>query len=102
MTRRRPSSSSISSGYPKDVEAKRGLAGAYRGAGKVEQAQALEKELVAAGGAPSAAGAPTASQDLMSIGVNFYNEKKYAGRRGGVREGGRVGALQPGCALEPE
>lgn len=62
---------------PKDVEAKRGLAGAYRGAGKVEQAQALEKELVAAGGAPSAAGAPTASQDLMSIGVNFYNEKKY-------------------------
>src|SRR5215217_4713865 len=40
---------------PNDNEAKRGLAAAYRGSGKVEQAQALEKELVAAGGAPGAA-----------------------------------------------
>jgi tetratricopeptide (TPR) repeat protein len=66
---------------PKDIEAKRGLAAAYRGSGKIEQAQALEKELVAAGGAPGAAGAPTAgaaSQDLMSAGVNAYNDKKYA------------------------
>jgi tetratricopeptide (TPR) repeat protein len=66
---------------PKDVEAKRGLAAAYRGAGKVEQAQAIEKEVVAAGGAPGAApgagGAP-GSQDLMAAGVNFYNDKKYA------------------------
>ena len=66
---------------PKDIEAKRGLAAAYRGSGKIEQAQALEKELVAAGGAPGAAGAPSAgaaSQDLMSAGVNAYNDKKYA------------------------
>jgi tetratricopeptide (TPR) repeat protein len=63
---------------PNDMEAKRGLAAAYRGSGKIEQAQALEKELVAAGGAPGAASAGAASQDLMSAGVNAYNDKKYA------------------------
>jgi Flp pilus assembly protein TadD len=63
---------------PNDNEAKRGLAAAYRGSGKIEQAQALEKELVAAGGAPGAAGGGAASQDLMSAGVNAYNDKKYA------------------------
>jgi tetratricopeptide (TPR) repeat protein len=61
---------------PTDNEAKRGLAAAYRGSGKIEQAQALEKELVAAGGSPGAASA-AASQDLMSAGVNAYNDKKY-------------------------
>lgn len=64
---------------PNDVEAKRGLAAAYRGLGKVEQAQALEKELVAAGAPPAAAGAGGgASQDLMAAGVSAYNAKKYA------------------------
>jgi tetratricopeptide (TPR) repeat protein len=64
---------------PNDIEAKRGLAAAYRGSGKIEQAQALEKELVAAGGAPGAASVgAAASQDLMSAGVNAYNDKKYA------------------------
>jgi tetratricopeptide (TPR) repeat protein len=48
-----------------------------RGLGKIEQAQALEKELVAAGVAPGAGGG-AASQDLMSAGVNAYNDKKYA------------------------
>jgi tetratricopeptide (TPR) repeat protein len=62
---------------PTDNEAKRGLAAAYRGSGKIEQAQALEKQLVAAGVAPGAASA-TASQDLMSVGVNAYNDKKFA------------------------
>jgi tetratricopeptide (TPR) repeat protein len=62
---------------PNDVEAKRGLAAAYRGLGKVEQAQALEKDLVAAGAPPGAAGAGP-SQDLMAAGVNAYNDKKYA------------------------
>ena len=62
---------------PNDNEAKRGLATAYRGMGKTEQAQALEKEVVASGGAPGAA-AGAASQDLMSVGVNAYNDKKYA------------------------
>jgi hypothetical protein len=65
---------------PNDNEAKRGLATAYRNSGKVEQAQALEKELVAAGGAPGAPGGAGASaaQDLMTAGVNAYNDKKYA------------------------
>ena len=68
---------------PGDNEAKRGLAGAYRATGKTSQAQALEKELVAAGVAPTAggaAGAPGAAgtQDLMTAGVNAYNDKKYA------------------------
>jgi len=64
---------------PNDNEAKRGLAGAYRGAGDVAKAQALEQQVVAAGGAAAAGeGAGTGSQDLMNIGVNFYNEKKYA------------------------
>ena len=63
---------------PNDNEAKRGLATAYRGQGKTEQAQALEKDLVAAGGAPGAAGgANSASQDLMTAGVNAYNDKRY-------------------------
>jgi len=62
---------------PADNEAKRGLAAAYRGSGKIEQAQALEKDLVVAGGAPGAS-AGAASQDLMSAGVNAYNDKKYA------------------------
>jgi tetratricopeptide (TPR) repeat protein len=62
---------------PTDNEAKRALAAAYRGSGKIEQAQALEKQLVAAGVAPGAA-SPTASQNLMSAGVNAYNDKKFA------------------------
>jgi tetratricopeptide (TPR) repeat protein len=65
---------------PKDIEAKRGLAAAYRGMGQAEKAQALEQEIVAAGGtagggAGGAAGA--GSTDLMNVGVNLYNDKKY-------------------------
>jgi tetratricopeptide (TPR) repeat protein len=60
---------------PNDNEAKHGLAASYRGLGQTEKAQALEKNLVNAGGAPGAGGA--APQDLMTIGVNLYNDKKY-------------------------
>lgn len=69
---------------PTDVEAKRGLATAYRNTGKVEQAQALEKEIVASGGTVAGAaggtggGGGAGTQDLMSAGVNAYNDKKYA------------------------
>ncbi len=35
---------------PNDLSAKKALANAYRAAGQVDKAQALEKELVAAGG----------------------------------------------------
>jgi tetratricopeptide (TPR) repeat protein len=66
---------------PNDIEAKRGLAAAYRGAGQLDKAQALEKEVATAGG-PGPAGGGAAggagAQDLMSVGVNLYNEKKYA------------------------
>ena len=64
---------------PNDVEAKRGLAAAYRGTGQAEKAQALEQEVVAAGGsAAGAGGAAAGSTDLMNVGVNLYNDKKYA------------------------
>jgi tetratricopeptide (TPR) repeat protein len=62
---------------PNDNEAKRGLAAAYRGLGQAEKAQALEKDLVNAGGTPTATGGAAASQDLMTAGVNLYNDKKY-------------------------
>ena len=64
---------------PNDIEAKRGLAGAYRGAGQADKAQALEQELVAAGaGEAGGAAGGAGAQDLMSVGVNLYNDKKYA------------------------
>jgi tetratricopeptide (TPR) repeat protein len=65
---------------PNDLEAKKGLAGAYRGMGQTEKAQALEQQIVKAGGTVAAGGGGAAgagSADLMNIGVNFYNEKKY-------------------------
>jgi tetratricopeptide (TPR) repeat protein len=62
---------------PNDPQAKRGLAQAYRGQGKTEQAQALEKEVVASGGAAGGAGGG-GSQDLMSAGINLFQDKKYA------------------------
>jgi tetratricopeptide (TPR) repeat protein len=63
---------------PNDVEAKRGLAAAYRGQGQAEKAQALEQEIVAAGGSAGGAGAGAGSADLMNVGVNLYNDKKFA------------------------
>ena len=66
---------------PKDIEAKRGLAAAYRGMGQAEKAQALEQQIVAAGGASgggAAGGGGAGSTDLMNVGVNLYNDKKYA------------------------
>ncbi len=64
---------------PNDVEAKRGLAAAYRGLGQAEKAQELEQQLVAAGASPAGGEAGGAgAEDLMNIGVNLYNDKKYA------------------------
>ena len=66
---------------PSDVEAKRGLAAAYRGQGQADKAQALEQEIVAAGGSSAPGGAPgggAGTADLMNVGVNLYNDKKYA------------------------
>jgi len=61
---------------PNDNEAKRGLAAAYRETGDIPKAQALEKELVSSGAMPGGGG--TGSPDYMVLGVNFYNDKKYA------------------------
>ena len=67
---------------PNDAQAKRGLAGAYRGLGQNEKAQVLEKELVASGGgAPAAGGAPgggAGTEDVMSAGISLFRDKKYA------------------------
>ena len=78
---------------PKDIEAKRGLAGAYRGMGQADKAQALEQEIVAAGGsAGGAAGGGAGSADLMNVGVNLYNDKKYAEA---AEAFGKVAAAEP-------
>ncbi len=63
---------------PKDVEAKKALAGLYRATGKAEKAKALEQELLAAGVSNDATGAAAVgAEDISNIGVNLYNEKKY-------------------------
>jgi tetratricopeptide (TPR) repeat protein len=65
---------------PDDAQAKRGLAAAYRGQGKTAQAQALDKELLASGGAPAAdaPGGGGGSAELMNTGITLFQEKKYA------------------------
>jgi tetratricopeptide (TPR) repeat protein len=62
---------------PKDVEAKRALAGIYRATGKLDKAKALEAEV---GVAPAAAGAPAAGAGqagAMTAAIALYNAKKY-------------------------
>lgn len=64
---------------PTDVEAKKALAGLYRSTGKTEKAKALEQELLAMGATSDATGAAAVgAEDISNIGVNLYNEKKYA------------------------
>ena len=63
---------------PGDAEAKRGLAGAYRGAGQTEKAQAIEKELIASGAGAGGAAGGAGAKDLMATGINLYNDKKYS------------------------
>jgi tetratricopeptide (TPR) repeat protein len=78
---------------PNDIEAKRGLAAAYRGMGQADKAQALEQQIVAAGGTAGAAGGGGAgSTDLMNVGVNLYNDKKYAEA---AEAFGKVAAAEP-------
>ena len=80
---------------PNDIEAKKGLAAAYRGLGQTEKAHALEQQIVAAGGAAAAGGggaAGAASTDLMNIGVNLYNEKKY---KEAAEAFGKVASAEP-------
>ena len=67
---------------PNDLSAKKALANSYRAAGQVDKAQALEKELVAAGGGAVAAGAGEGGEglteaDLIDLGTRQYNDKNY-------------------------
>jgi len=67
---------------PDDAQAKRGLAGAYRGLGRNEEAAKLEKEVATVGGGAAAgAGAGNTgpgTQDLMNVGISLFQDKKYA------------------------
>jgi tetratricopeptide (TPR) repeat protein len=65
---------------PGDIEAKKALATLYRSTGKVDKAKALEQELLATPGAGQGTGGAAAvgTEDINNIGVNLYNEKKYA------------------------
>jgi tetratricopeptide (TPR) repeat protein len=65
---------------PNDIEAKKALAALYRSTGKPDKAKALEQELLASPGAgQGGAGAGAVrTEDVNNIGVNLYNEKKYA------------------------
>ena len=86
---------------PDDAEAKRGLAGAYRGAGQVDKAQAIEKELVASGASAGGAGGGAGAQDLMSAGVNLYNDKKYTEAAAAFEQVVAARAVRPGRAVQP-
>lgn len=64
---------------PKDIEAKKALAGLYRMTGKTDKAKVIEQELLAMGATTDATGAAAVgAEDISNIGVNLYNEKKYA------------------------
>ncbi|HET8835707.1 MAG TPA: tetratricopeptide repeat protein [Gemmatimonadales bacterium] len=79
---------------PKDAQAKRGLAAAYRGLGQNDKASALEKEVVASGGAGGggAAGGGTGTDDIMSAGISLFKDKKYAEAAGAFE---KVVAAEP-------
>jgi tetratricopeptide (TPR) repeat protein len=66
---------------PNDAQAKRGLAAAYRGLGQNDKASALDKEVAASGGASGGApgaGGGAGTDDVMSVGISLFKDKKYA------------------------
>jgi tetratricopeptide (TPR) repeat protein len=62
---------------PDDQDGKKGLAQAFRGAGMIDSAQAIEAELVAAVGAEGEPDTGTPTGDLFSYGVNAFNAEDY-------------------------
>lgn len=56
---------------PDDADAKKGYARALRGDGQPDAAAAVERELI------SSAGDAVPATDLMTAGVNFFNDKNY-------------------------
>lgn len=76
---------------PNDMQGRRALAVAYRGAGMGDKASAMEKELLAAAGTAAAGGA-VSTDDLFAIGATLFNEKKYAEA---AEAFGKIVALEP-------
>jgi len=62
---------------PDDVDGKKGLAQAYRGAGMPDSAMAIEAQLVSAAGTGGELDATASTGDLFSYGVNAFNAKDY-------------------------
>lgn len=58
---------------PDDAEAKKGYARALRATGQPDAAAEIERGLIAEG-----AGGEVSTDDLMTAGVNFFNDKNYA------------------------
>lgn len=68
---------------PNDVDARKALAVAFRGAGMVDSAKAVEAQLLnasagASSGGAAAGGPALGSSDLFTLGVQRYQEKNYA------------------------
>lgn len=59
---------------PNDREAKKALAQSLRMSGKPDEAQQLEEQMLAA----AAASGDLTTNDLMAMGVSYFNGKKYA------------------------
>jgi tetratricopeptide (TPR) repeat protein len=62
---------------PDDEDGKKGLAQAFRGAGMIDSALAIEAELVAAVGAGGELDAGASTGDLFSYGVSAFEAKDY-------------------------
>lgn len=59
---------------PNDVDAKRALATSLRAIGRNDEAAALDREVLAA----AQAAGDMSTSDMMSMGITFFNDKKYA------------------------
>jgi len=62
---------------PDDLDGKKGLAQAYRGAGMADSAAAIEAQFVTTGGPGGELDHEAATNDLFSYGVNAFNAKNY-------------------------
>lgn len=59
---------------PNDIDAKRALATSLRAIGRADEAAALDREVLAA----AQASGDMSTGDMMSMGITFFNDKKYA------------------------
>lgn len=58
---------------PNDIDAKRALATSLRAIGKADEAAAIDREVLAA----AQASGDMSTGDMMSMGITFFNDKKY-------------------------